>query len=86
MANPVSIDKISFTFVVVVCLSACRYRECSLFVLRRSNGTQDPLPVQELPATHRRLSSSTGHHVPAQIQVWVRFRLNGNLLHFHETA
>ncbi len=50
-------------------MSLCRNRECSLSVMCCSDGAQDPVPLQQLPASDGRLQSSAGHHVPAQVQV-----------------
>lgn len=46
-----------------------RYNQRAVSVLRRSDGTQDLVPVQQLPEANGRLPGAAGHHVPPQIQV-----------------
>lgn len=51
-----------------LCLSL-RYRQRAVSVLRRPDGTQDPVPVQQLPEANGRMSRTACHHVSPQVQV-----------------
>lgn len=53
-------------------LVSLRYSQRVVSVLCRPDGTQDPVPVQQLPEADGRLPRSAGHHVPPQIQVSLR--------------
>lgn len=57
---------------LVSALFSLRYSQRAVSVLCCPDGTQDPVPVQQLPETNGRLPRTSGHNVPPQIQVCSR--------------
>lgn len=57
------------SFEIRALFLSLRYRQRAVSVLRRPDGTQDPVPVQQLPEANGRMSRTACHHVSPQVQV-----------------